>query len=51
MTTRYQQDLERNKVEAPQRKHYDLAELVRQITLENLHGEFDFGCPIGKEIR
>ena len=29
---------------------YDLAELVRQITPENLHGEVDFGPPRGKEV-
>lgn len=36
-------------IEPVQRKEYDLAELVKQITVENLHGEADFGRPVGKE--
>jgi antitoxin MazE len=28
---------------------YDLAELLRKITPDNLHEEFDFGPPVGKE--
>jgi antitoxin MazE len=36
-------------IEPAQRKEYDLAELVRQITVENLHDEADFGRPVGKE--
>ena len=36
-------------IERAQRKEYDLAELVKQITVENLHDEADFGRPVGKE--
>jgi antitoxin MazE len=36
-------------IEPAQRKEYDLAELVKQITGENLHAEADFGRPVGKE--
>ena len=36
-------------IEPVQRKEYDLAELVKQITVENLHDEADFGRPVGKE--
>ncbi len=36
-------------IEPAQRKEYDLAELVNQITVENLHDEADFGRPVGKE--
>ncbi len=36
-------------IEPAQRKEYDLAELVKQITGENLHDEADFGRPVGKE--
>ena len=36
-------------IEPAQRKEYDLAELVKQITGENLHDEADFGSPVGKE--
>ena len=28
---------------------FDLAELLAQVTPENLHGEIDFGAPVGKE--
>jgi antitoxin MazE len=28
---------------------YDLAELVRKITADNLHEEIDFGPPVGRE--
>ena len=31
-------------------KKYTLAELVDQITPENMHGETDWGPPVGKEI-
>jgi antitoxin MazE len=35
----------------PSRKlDYDLKELLAGITLQNLHGEFDFGAPAGKEM-
>ena len=36
-------------IEPALRKEYDLAELVKQITVENLHDEADFGRPVGKE--
>jgi antitoxin MazE len=36
-------------IEPAQRKEYDLAELVKQVTVENLHDEADFGRPVGKE--
>jgi antitoxin MazE len=36
-------------IEPAQRKEYDLAELVKQITGENLQDEADFGRPVGKE--
>jgi antitoxin MazE len=36
-------------IEPAQRKEYDLAELMKQITVENLHDEADFGRPVGKE--
>jgi antitoxin MazE len=36
-------------IEPAQRKEYDLAELVKQITGENLPDEADFGRPVGKE--
>lgn len=36
-------------IEPAQRKEYDLSELVRRITRENLHDEADFGKPVGKE--
>ena len=39
----------RSVIEPAQRKEYDLAELVKQITAENLHDEADFGRPVGQE--
>ena len=36
-------------IEPAQPKEYDLAELVKGITRENLHDEADFGRPVGKE--
>jgi antitoxin MazE len=36
-------------IEPAQRKEYDLAELVKRITRDNLHDEADFGKPVGKE--
>lgn len=36
-------------IEPVQHKKYDLAELVKGITRENLHEEFDFGRPVGRE--
>jgi antitoxin MazE len=32
------------------KRKYSLKELLRGITPENLHGEIDFGPPVGKEI-
>lgn len=29
---------------------YDLAQLLAAITPENLHGEVDFGAPVGQEL-
>ena len=31
------------------RKEYDISELLKRITPENLHEEADFGRPVGKE--
>ena len=36
-------------IEPVRRKEYDLAELVKGITRENLHAEVAFGGPVGKE--
>ena len=36
-------------IEPAQRREYDLGELVKGITRENLHDETDFGKPVGKE--
>jgi len=36
-------------IEPAQRKEYDLAELVKRITPNNLHDEVDFGRAVGKE--
>jgi antitoxin MazE len=36
-------------IEPMPRRDYDLGELVRRITRENLHDEADFGKPVGKE--
>jgi len=36
-------------IEPAQRKEYDLAKLVKGINRKNLHGEVDFGRPVGKE--
>jgi antitoxin MazE len=36
-------------IEPVGRKEYDLAELVKGITRENLHAEVDIGGPVGKE--
>jgi antitoxin MazE len=32
------------------KKEYSLKELVRGITPQNLHGEADFGRPVGREL-
>ena len=37
-------------IEPSDRVEYDLDELVEGITAKNLHGEFGFGKPVGKEI-
>ena len=37
-------------IEPTRRKEYDLTELVKGITRENLHDEADFGKPVGKEV-
>jgi antitoxin MazE len=36
-------------IEPVHRKEYDLTELMKGITRENLHDEVDFGKPVGKE--
>jgi antitoxin MazE len=36
-------------IEPVRRKEYDLAELVKGISRENLHAEVAFGDPVGKE--
>ena len=36
-------------IEPAQCRKYDLGELVKGITRENLHDEADFGKPVGKE--
>jgi antitoxin MazE len=36
-------------IEPVPRKEYDLSELLKRITAENLHEETDFGRPVGKE--
>lgn len=36
-------------IEPARRKEYDLAELLKGITRENLHDEADFGRAAGKE--
>lgn len=36
-------------IEPVRHKKYDLDELVKGITRENLHEEIDFGKPIGRE--
>jgi len=36
-------------IEPVPRKEYDLSELLKRITPENLHEEADFGRPVGKE--
>jgi antitoxin MazE len=38
-------------IEPVRRKEYSLRELLNKITSENLHGEADFGKPVGKEAR
>lgn len=35
---------------SPRKREYTLKELVAQITPENVHGETDWGPPVGREI-
>ncbi len=37
-------------IDPDRRKEYDLDELVKAITPENLHEEVDLGGPVGKEV-
>lgn len=37
-------------IEPLRRKEYHLAELLKGISRRNLHGETDFGGPVGNEI-
>jgi antitoxin MazE len=37
-------------IEAVKPKTYSLAKLLKGITPANLHGEADFGPPVGKEL-
>ena len=37
-------------IEPAQLKEYDLTELVKGITRENLHDDADFGRPVGREV-
>jgi antitoxin MazE len=37
-------------IEPQRRKEYDLADLVKGINRANLHGEADFGDPVGREV-
>jgi antitoxin MazE len=37
-------------IEPMRRKEYDLAELVKGITRENLHADVTIGGPVGKEV-
>jgi antitoxin MazE len=37
-------------IEPVRRKDYDLAELVKRITRENLHGEASFGDAVGQAV-
>jgi antitoxin MazE len=38
-------------IELTRRNEYNLDELLRGITRENLHGEIDFGGAVGKRAR
>jgi antitoxin MazE len=38
------------KINARKRRRYTLEQLVAAITAENLHGETDWGEPVGEEI-
>ncbi|HLV96344.1 MAG TPA: AbrB/MazE/SpoVT family DNA-binding domain-containing protein [Candidatus Acidoferrales bacterium] len=37
-------------IEPLRRKDYDLTELLKGISRRNLHGETDFGGPVGNEV-
>jgi antitoxin MazE len=37
-------------IESIQQPEFDLESLVAGITNQNLHGEADFGVPVGKEV-
>ena len=37
-------------VKPARRVKYRLKELVRKITVKNLHGEVDTGAPVGREV-
>jgi antitoxin MazE len=37
-------------IEPVRRKEYDLGELVKRISRENVHKEVEFGGPVGKEV-
>jgi len=37
-------------IEPVPRREYDLSELLKRITPENLHVEVDFGTLVGKEV-
>ena len=37
-------------IEPVRRKEYDLGEMVKRISRENVHKEVEFGGPVGKEV-
>ena len=43
-------DKERIIITPISKKEYSLDELLAGVTEDNLHGEFDTGAPVGKEI-
>ena len=44
-------DIESTRVlTVPDAKRYNLEEMLATITPENLHGEIDWGPPVGKEV-
>jgi antitoxin component of MazEF toxin-antitoxin module len=49
MKTRDQRSAGGTAIKSARPEEYDVAELVKKITPENLHREFDFGDPVGKE--
>lgn len=38
-------------IEPIRQPEFDLESLVARITTQNLHGETNFGTPVGKEVR